>query len=117
FVGYKTIVLPEILLESGKEQVLSFPLTASDSTLREAIIQFNRSENLNNIQEITTEQTLRFAATYLDPARVATSFAGVATPNDEANGLVVRGNGPNTTQWRLEGVEIVNPNHHSNAGT
>lgn len=117
FVGYKTMVLPEVLLESGKEQVLSFPLTASDSTLQEALVQVSRSENLNNVQEITMEQTLRFAATYLDPARVATSFAGVAAQNDEANGLVVRGNGPNTTQWRLEGVEIVNPNHHSNAGT
>ncbi|MFB0947709.1 MAG: TonB-dependent receptor, partial [Spirosomataceae bacterium] len=36
---------------------------------------------------------------------------------DQANGISVRGNNPNTLQWRLEGVEIVNPNHTSNAGT
>jgi hypothetical protein len=41
----------------------------------------------------------------------------VSAANDQANGLVIRGNSPNSMQWRLEGVEIVNPNHLSNAGT
>ena len=31
--------------------------------------------------------------------------------------MVIRGNSPNSMQWRLEGVEVVNPNHLSNAGT
>lgn len=117
YIGYKTIVKPEVLLESGKEQVLTFYLTKGDSTLREVVVHYLKSENLNNVYEITNEQTLRYAATYLDPARVASSLPGVAIAHDQANGLVVRGNGPNTTQWRLEGVEIVNPNHFSNAGT
>jgi hypothetical protein len=85
--------------------------------LQEATVSGSRPPAFNSIQAITPEQTLRYAATYLDPARVATSFAGVAAANDQANGLVVRGNSPNSMQWRLEGVEIVNPNHLSNAGT
>lgn len=117
FIGYKTTVQPEILLESGKEQVVSFYLTPGDTTLSEVVVHYVRTENLNNVHEITNEQTLRYAATYLDPARVAASLPGVAVADDQANGLVVRGNGPNSTQWRLEGVEIVNPNHLSNAGT
>lgn len=117
FVGYKTTVQPEILLESGKEQVITFYLTPGDTTLNEVVVHYVKTENLNNIYEITNEQTLRFAATYLDPARVAASLPGVAATDDQANGMVVRGNGPNSTQWRLEGVEIVNPNHLSNAGT
>jgi len=117
FVGYKTVIKPEILLESGKEQVLTFYLIKGDSTLSELVVHHVRSENLNNVYEITNEQTLRYAATYLDPARVVSSLPGVALAHDQANGIVVRGNGPNTTQWKLEGVEIVNPNHFSNAGT
>ena len=42
---------------------------------------------------------------------------GVVSDNDQANHLVIRGNSPNALSWRLEGVEIVNPNHLSNAGT
>lgn len=117
FVGYQTLVIQEILLESGKENVQEVRLSAAGRQLQEATVSGNRPPAFNSVQAITAEQTLRYAATYLDPARVATSFAGVAAANDQANGLVVRGNSPNSMQWRLEGVEIVNPNHLSNAGT
>lgn len=117
FVGYQTLVISEILLESGKENVQEVRLSASGRQLQEATVSGSRPPAFNSVQAITAEQTLRYAATYLDPARVATSFAGVAAANDQANGLVIRGNSPNSMQWRLEGVEIVNPNHLSNAGT
>jgi hypothetical protein len=117
FVGYETVTIPEILLESGKEIVQDVKLTPAGKQLLEAIVTTARPVAFNSVQSITIEQTLRYAATYLDPARVATSFAGVAAAHDQANGLVVRGNSPNGMQWRLEGVEIVNPNHLSNAGT
>lgn len=117
FVGYQTVVISEILLESGKENVQDVRLSIAGKQLQEATVAGSRPPAFNSVQAITAEQTLRYAATYLDPARVATSFAGVAAANDQANGLVVRGNSPNSMQWRLEGVEIVNPNHLSNAGT
>jgi hypothetical protein len=117
FVGYQTLVIQEILVESGKENVQEVRLSATGRQLQEATVSGSRPPAFNSVQAITAEQTLRYAATYLDPARVATSFAGVAAANDQANGLVVRGNSPNNMQWRLEGVEIVNPNHLSNAGT
>ncbi|WP_229203376.1 TonB-dependent receptor [Dyadobacter jejuensis] len=116
-LGYETLQLPELLLVSGKELIRDVDLVHQATDLQEAVVRTQRPYPLSSVQEITTEQTLRYAATYLDPARVATSFAGVATANDQANGLVIRGNAPNHMQWRLEGVEIVNPNHLSNAGT
>lgn len=117
YMGYETVEVPELLLESGKEKVVEVRLTQAGRQLDAAIVRSTRPIAFNSIQTITPEQTLRYAATYLDPARVATSFPGVATSNDQANGLVIRGNSPNGMQWRLEGVEIVNPNHTSNAGT
>ncbi len=117
YLGYETVAVPELLLESGKEKVVTVGLTQAGRQLEAAIVRSSRPIAYNSIQTITPEQTLRYAATYLDPARVATSFPGVATSNDQANGLVIRGNSPNGMQWRLEGVEIVNPNHTSNAGT
>ncbi|KQS33917.1 TonB-dependent receptor [Dyadobacter sp. Leaf189] len=117
YVGYEAIVVPEILLESGKENLVQVRLSPAGRDLQEATVSASRPVAFNSLQPITIEQTFRYAATYMDPARVATSFPGVAAANDQANGLVVRGNSPNSMQWRLEGVEIVNPNHLSNAGT
>ncbi|MCE7067219.1 TonB-dependent receptor [Dyadobacter sp. CY326] len=117
FLGYESLTIPEILLESGKENVQQIRLHMAGKQLNEATVAASRPISVNSIQAITIEQTLRYAATYMDPARVATSFPGVAAANDQANGLVIRGNSPNSMQWRLEGVEIVNPNHLSNAGT
>lgn len=117
YLGYTTALISELLLESGKENVQHIRLLPAGKQLNETTVTATQPVSYNSIQEITIEQTLRYAATYMDPARVATSFPGVAAANDQANGLVIRGNSPNSMQWRLEGVEIVNPNHLSNAGT
>lgn len=65
----------------------------------------------------TVEETKRFASVYWDPARLAPSFPGVVQANDQSNHLLVRGNAPDAVQWRMEGAEIVAPNHLNNAGT
>ncbi len=119
-VGYESQIIAEILLESGKEMVLEVKLHPTSNQLAEAVVRAtsaNFSGAVTSIQNITTEQIFRYPGTYLDPARLATAYAGVANSNDQANGMVIRGNSPNGMQWRLEGVEIVNPNHLSNAGT
>lgn len=119
-IGYESQTISEILLESGKEMILEIRLQETANQLSEAVVKApsaNLSGAVTSIKNITTEQIFRFPGTYLDPARLATAYAGVANSNDQANGMVVRGNSPNGVQWRLEGVEIVNPNHLSNAGT
>jgi len=116
-VGYETQILSEVLLEAGKEKILTIHLKETTQQLSETVVRAARPSSQTSLQTITIEQTLRFAGTFFDPARLATSFPGVSAANDQANGLVIRGNSPTGTQWRLEGVEIVNPNHLSNAGT
>lgn len=118
FVGYKTVLLSEILVESGKEAVRNIALELGTESLGEVVVVAGRPKlNTLSVHTITVEQTQRYAATYYDPARLVTSFAGVINQNDQANNLVVRGNSPTTTAWWLEGAEIVNPNHTANAGT
>ncbi len=117
YVGYETTHLTEILTEAGKEKVLEIRLQPAGISLPVATVTGTSVPAQQSIEAITTEQTLRYAATYMDPARVTVSFPGVTVSNDQSNALVIRGNSPNYTQWRLEGVEIVNPNHLSNTGT
>ena len=120
YMGYQPEVYQEIELEAAKELVISTGLVEDKRELEEVVI--SPSGELDPLEPLShfsysTEKSERYAATFYDPARLATSFAGVATSFDQANNIIIRGNSPNTLSWRLEGVEIVNPNHLTNAGT
>ncbi len=119
-VGFRPQLVKELLLGSNKTLVLDIFLESQTEDLSEVVVTAaspNLSGAKNSIQSITVEQVLRFPASFFDPARLAFSFPGVANTNDQANGMSIRGNNPRGLQWRLEGMEIVNPNHLANAGT
>ena len=117
FVGFETLVVPDILLESGKEMVLDIalkPLAINTETL---VVTAQREQYFDPINGIRNERLSRYPATFNDPARLITYLPGAATTNDQGNNISVRGSSPNMVQWYLEGAEVVNPNHLSNAGT
>jgi hypothetical protein len=47
---------------------------------------------------------------------MASNFAGIATICDQRNDIVIRGNSPLGVLWRLDGIDIPNPNHFSSFG-
>lgn len=113
--GFAPADIPEVWVRAGKEEVV-------DIALEPAVIELPAGEVVRRRTDpgavtLTVEQTLRYPAAFFDPARVATVSAGVANINDQANHFSVRGNNPNGNAWLLEGAEMVNPNHLSNAGT
>lgn len=119
--GYENQTLTEINVSSGKEQVLELILRRSNAQLAEVTIlgaQPGRRPLLP-LGEIplTKDQTLRLPAMFFDPARLAMAYPGVAQMDDGTNNMSIRGNSPTSMRWRLEGVDIVNPNHLPNAGT
>ncbi len=121
YLGYETLIITEILIESGKEKILEILLEQTEAQIAEVVVKGERisSKAISPVSTytLTLEETLRFPATFYDPARLATTFAGVTNTNDQTNGISIRGNSPNNMVWQLEGVEIVNPNHTNNAGT
>jgi hypothetical protein len=89
-VGYSTKKITELLLQSGKELILNVTLEPSVNQLSETTVTAtspNLSGALTSINTITTEQVMRYPATFMDPARLAQSFAGVAVNNDQSNGI------------------------------
>ncbi|MCB0637392.1 MAG: TonB-dependent receptor [Lewinella sp.] len=119
YLGYETMEVPEVLINTGQEVVLDFSMVEAVTGLATVTVRAPRAgaEGLGpNVRALTLEETLRFAATYYDPARLATALPGVVGTNDQANHLSVRGHSPNDLAWRLQGLEIVNPNHTPNAG-
>ncbi len=117
--GYASLLIPEVWVRAGKEEVVDVALQARSVDLNEAevIAIAPRPSALIGSHELTVEQSLRYPAMFFDPGRVAATRPGVATTNDQANHFSVRGNSPASNAWMLEGAEIVNPNHLGNAGT
>ncbi len=118
-VGYDTYEIKELLISSGQIKDLNIGLLQSTSKLDEIVVRVNKSTPLNSMatvsaRQFTVEETQRYAGGMDDPARLATSFAGVANPSLSSNGISVRGNNPDGLLWRIEGVEVPNPNHFAN---
>lgn len=121
FIGYEEVVFNEVNLTSGTELVLNVKMTEAINKMNEIVIKAEDvlGEPINTMvsvsaQKLTVESTSRIAAGINDPGRTIQSYAGVAATDDENNEIVVRGNSPRGMLWRMEGVEIPNPNHFSN---
>jgi hypothetical protein len=124
YLGYKEAFVPNITLNSGKETEVTIQMEESIIQGKEVVItaKVNKQKALNELSTVSArtfsvEETQRFAAAVNDPARMASAFAGVAAPGDGNNIIVIRGNAPNGLLWRMEGVDIPNPNHFSRVGT
>ena len=121
YLGYQDIIIPEVLVESGKEAVLNLRMSPQAQLMEEVEVRATQEGQISlqplSLKVMTIEQVQRFPAAFFDPARMASAFAGVVNTNDQANGLSIRGHSPNHVSWQLEGLPILNPNHTPNAGT
>ncbi len=117
--GHAACTVPEVWVRAGRTETVDVELAGAGRTLRAVEVEDTRPRRMDAIgtHTITVEQTLRYPATFFDPVRTVDTHAGVARTNDQANHFSVRGNGPGSNAWLLEGAEIVTPNHLTNAGT
>jgi hypothetical protein len=123
FVGYQDLILPNVLVNSGKEVVLAVSIEEDFGQLQEVVVMGAEKERTVNDmvavsgRTFSVEETRKFAAAVNDPGRMATSFSGVVGTDDGNNNISIRGNSPNGLLWRMEGIDIPNPNHFVNPGT
>ncbi len=121
-IGYEAIIKPEVIVTSSKEVILSITLTESAYSLDEIVIKPRvvKEKPTNKMATVSArmlsvEEANRYAGGFDDPARLASSFPGVSS-NVGNNAIVIRGNAPKFLQWKIEGIEIPNPNHFANLG-
>ena len=118
YIGYERQTIANIVVNSGKEVVLELQMQESVINMETVVITAsqNKGEALNDLavlsaRSISPEETNRYAGGFNDPSRIVSNFAGVTATQDGSNDIIVRGNSPKYVQWRLEGVQITNPNH------
>lgn len=117
---YQDVVMPNLLLTSGKELVVIIQMEEGYKSIKGVSIKNknSKSKNINDMSVVSArtfsvEETQKFAAAVNDPARMVTSFAGVIASDDGNNTIVIRGNSPTGLLWRMEGIDIPGPNHFS----
>ena len=124
YVGYFPRKVENLFLTSAKELVIEVKLEESTIEMEEVIVKTNRQKDdaLNEMAMVSSrtfsvEETERFAGSLGDPSRMVANYAGVMTQNDSRNDIIIRGNSPSGVLWRIEGVEVPNPNHFGALGT
>jgi hypothetical protein len=117
---YADISVPNVLLTSGKELIVNLQLEDQVNKMGGISVRAkaNKNKPINDMATVSArtfsvEETQKFAAAVNDPARMATSFAGVIGADDGNNTIVIRGNSPAGMLWRMEGIDIPGPNHFS----
>lgn len=123
-LGYEEQNLANLLVNSAKELVVDVRMQEALTQLNEVVISGKKGHGevrndmaVMSARKISVEETSRIAGGINDPARMVTSFPGVAGDPTGNNTIVVRGNSPKGVLWRLEGMEIPNPNHFADDGT
>ena len=112
-----------VIVNSGKESVVDVRLHEDVLTTEEINIVGKKNGEVNNdmalisARQFSVEETNRYAGSRGDPARMASNFAGVQGADDSRNDIVVRGNSPLGLLWKVEGVDIPNPNHFATSGS
>ncbi|MEI7983502.1 MAG: carboxypeptidase-like regulatory domain-containing protein, partial [Bacteroidota bacterium] len=125
YMGYKPVIRPEILVSSGKEVFLALELEEDIVESKEVEIRatVEKDKPINamamvSARSFSVEESRRYAGSADDPMRAVSNFAGVASSADvNSNEIVIRGNSPKGLLWRVDGVDIPNPNHYAYVGT
>ena len=125
YFGYSTYRSDNLILNSVKELIINIELTETGTTIEGATLlarQDNPHEAQNpfnpvSMRSFSVEETQRYPGSVNDPSRMAMGFAGVQAPQDNNSDIVIRGNSPVGLLWRLEGIDIPNPNHFARKGS
>lgn len=124
YLGYKEQVMPNVVVSAGKQTIIDFSLTENVTAIDEIVVKSEVDKTATNnemavvsARSFNLEEAQRYAGSLNDPSRMAANFAGVNGANDARNDIVIRGNSPLGLLWRLEGIEIPNPNHFGSLGS
>jgi len=124
YVGYKPAMIPEILVTSGKECIVNVELQVLVVMSGEVEIKatVNKDKPVNPMAMVSArtfnvEESRRYAGAIDDPMRMVANFAGVvANAGVNSNQIMIRGNSPKGLLWRVDGIDIPNPNHFAFVG-
>ncbi len=122
-INYQEAFVANIEVTSAKEVIIEIRLKEQIKIMNEVIVKSGKAKSkaLNeaaavSARQLSIDEAFRYSGTRSDPSRMAQNFAGVSGSNDGRNDIIIRGNSPAGVLWRMEGIDIPNPNHFSTLG-
>jgi hypothetical protein len=123
YIGYSAWQGDGLVLTAARELVLDIELKEDAATLGEVLVTAVVSPHsplndaaLLSARSFSVEEVQHFAGAINDPGRMAHSLPGVQPSRDNEGDIIIRGNASTGVLWRLEGVDILNPNHFARLG-
>ncbi len=124
-IKFPTYDIKSVTIEvtSGKECIVNVPLNERVVEQKEITVNARRKGEVINemalisAQQFSVEETNRYPGSRMDPARMASNFAGVQGADDSRNDIIIRGNSPLGVVWKVEGIDIPNPSHFAISGS
>ena len=121
-VGFEPQII-NITVNSGRQVNLRIQLNERAVELQTVEVTGSRGsfESINEAAVVSStvfdlSDVEKFAGSRMDPARMAQNYAGVVGANDQRNDIIIRGGSPTELLWRLDGLDIPNPNHFATQG-
>ena len=124
FAGYEYYLSDDIILNPAKELEVVIELESRKQIQQSVTVKATRNPKLPvnkyalvSGRSFTAEETQRFPASANDPGRMAMALPGVQATRDTRSDIIIRGNNPVGLQWKIEGIDVVNPNHFARKGS
>ncbi len=126
-VGYKTIILYNLVVNSGNESNLTVELEQVSTSLTEVIVKNNKRtaraatlETPLSVQRLTTEEIKSNPGGNFDISKVIQTLPGVGGGQQGGsfrNDIIIRGGAPNENVFYLDGIEVPVINHFQTQGS
>lgn len=119
-VGYKTIIRPDIIVNSARPTDILFKMTTSvielDAiTVRSDYFEMDPSE-IGGVTNLSYEEIRRTPGGFEDVVRALSILPGVAQASAGRNDLIVRGGAPSENLYLVDGFVVPNINHFGSQG-
>ncbi len=121
FVGFRSTVLYEVIVNSTKPTILEIPLDEVSTLLGETVIKaspFSKTEESPvSLRTINATEIYRNPGGNRDISKVIQILPGVASTASFRNDIIIRGGAPNENRFYLDGIEVPNINHFATQGS
>lgn len=96
----------------------TFILTLNETSYELSDVVFTApTSTQSNKLGFNSKDFLRIAGSFDDPTRLLNKQASFVSTNDQNNAISFRGMPTKFNKWQVNGMEVISPNHLSNAGT
>jgi hypothetical protein len=126
-LGYKTVILYNIVINSGNENNYTVELEQTTASLTEVVIKANKKtvraatlETPLSVQRLTTEEIKSNPGGNFDISKVIQTLPGVGggpQGGSFRNDIIIRGGAPNENVFYLDGIEVPVINHFQTQGS